>query len=356
MSHNRFNEMSQDAIKLFINEDYIKAMGIYFQMEPLTFSEDRASVLNNIGLCYYGLRDYENALKYVDFALELNPSSEYFFQKSLCLLNLGRKEEGIKFYSYRDLKIRTLNKGLKLEDLEGQDVIVFKEQGFGDEIMFLRGYEAVKKTAKNLYWQVSKEMLSLFKHNFKGNFFVDLNDIKSNLKVKTTQDIITKYKIIYTGDAFCYSYDNSTPLLTHKTTKEGWTDETEPDKLKIGFVYKANEKSLNFKKRSLDIDFFKKLSDSKKDAVFYNLQKNDLEKGNFINMGLEYNDFNELAQIISEMDCIYTVDTATLHLSLALGKKTYFLFKDYIDWRWLHFHNYAIQKEILTLVKVGDSK
>jgi len=46
-----------------------------------------------IALSYFNLSDYENAIKYVDFAIEINPADYYYIFKSKILYNSGNIRE-----------------------------------------------------------------------------------------------------------------------------------------------------------------------------------------------------------------------------------------------------------------------
>jgi ADP-heptose:LPS heptosyltransferase len=52
------------------------------------------------------------------------------------------------------------------------------------------------------------------------------------------------------------------------------------------------------------------------------------------NLGPELNSFTDTAAIISQLDLIITIDTATAHLAGAMGHKVWVLLPFAPDWRW----------------------
>jgi ADP-heptose:LPS heptosyltransferase len=53
-----------------------------------------------------------------------------------------------------------------------------------------------------------------------------------------------------------------------------------------------------------------------------------------IDMSPYMNDWEDAAAIISGLDLVISVDTSILHLSAAMGKKTFGLLPYLPDWRW----------------------
>lgn len=54
----------------------------------------------------------------------------------------------------------------------------------------------------------------------------------------------------------------------------------------------------------------------------------------FINLGAELRDFADTAALLSQLDLLISVDTATAHLAGALGRPVWMLLASHADWRW----------------------
>lgn len=57
------------------------------------------------------------------------------------------------------------------------------------------------------------------------------------------------------------------------------------------------------------------------------------EKG-FVDFSRRLVDFSDTAELINELDCVVSVDTAVGHLAASLGKTTYLALSHVHDWRW----------------------
>ena len=141
------------------------------EMDP----EDSAPFINLGGL-YINEGNPEEALRLCDLVLEKHPTDARTLKhKGLALMELGRFEEGWKFYKSRydvdkDMPSREFNsRPYECPHWEGQKVgtlAIHGEQGLGDEILFLSFLKEARKRADNVVIECNHRLIKLFERSF----------------------------------------------------------------------------------------------------------------------------------------------------------------------------------------------
>ena len=279
----------------------------------------------------------DEALSYYNKAIELEPNYyEAIFSRSLVLLQAGKYIKGWNDYEVRwrlpYLKMKQLPKPLwQGEDISGKKLLVWNEQGFGDTIQMYRFLKILQEMNIHVIFQCQQELFRLFDENemqdqlilepnfdiIEYDFHVPMMSLPNILKIASNNIPLSKGYLEY--------HDNALPFNTQK------------NKLNIGFVWKGNVKFSNDINRSLSLEYFKQLSQNEH-IQLYSMQFGDNpELKQFpaiIDLSKMIGDFHDLAKIIKNLDLIISVDTATIHLAGALGKKSFLLLPFSPDWRW----------------------
>lgn len=118
-----------------------------FYQEALRLDPKFARVWHNLGYSYMHLGRLDEALHAYDCALAIAPSAheriESAHSRSICLIGMGRLEEGFKEYEIRHapefrawLLHYTKAPLWRGESLAGKRILIVGEQGLGDELMF----------------------------------------------------------------------------------------------------------------------------------------------------------------------------------------------------------------------------
>lgn len=172
--------MLWNALATVLAEEGRADESLVFYQEALRVSPNYARVWHNLGYAYMHLGRYDDALAAYEAALthEKHPNHimEAKHSRSICLLSMGRIEEGFAEYEIRhapDFRTSLLHytsaPQWKGEPLDGKRIVMVGEQGLGDEIMFANVLpdiqRAVGETGK-LQIAVDHRLIPLFQRSF----------------------------------------------------------------------------------------------------------------------------------------------------------------------------------------------
>ena len=121
---------------------------------------------------------------------------------------------------------------------------------------------------------------------------------------------------------------------------EKFSKKIKKNKFNIGIVWQGSTSRESDQNRSCPLDNFFNLSKIP-NVQLYSLQvKNneeldDLPKSiDIINLGKRFSDFYDTACAVKNLDLVISIDTSVLHLSGALGIKSFACISYHADWRW----------------------
>ena len=153
---------------------------IQFYQEAVRLDPQFSRPYHNLGYAYSHLGLLEEALAAYDGALErvTDPGErvEGLHSRSICLIGMGRLEEGWREYEIRrDTHFRAyVNQMLKApywqgENLDGKRILVIGEQGLGDEFMFANALpDLIRAVGANGKVQIAVDprLVPLFQRSF----------------------------------------------------------------------------------------------------------------------------------------------------------------------------------------------
>ena len=169
-------EVKNNLANYFIDKgDYNKALDYYF--DALKFDSKNHSVLFNIAISYTHLNNEDKAEEYYKKSYSINPNSEGLHKNySMLLLKQGRYEEAWKLFEgrlklgafyvkdgnmYNMRKKISNNKKFSKED----KILVVREQGIGDEILYATMYADMLKKYPNTCFESDKRLITLFERS-----------------------------------------------------------------------------------------------------------------------------------------------------------------------------------------------
>ncbi len=346
---------------------YIKAINYY--KKSLLINPNSPSIINNLAKTYFDIGKTDEAKKYCLKALSLN-QNDGNIKKILSFIYL-KEQDFEKGWDYFDGRLnlsdfveknKTINllrnKIIKGNNFNKDDsILILREQGIGDEILYGTMYEDALNTWKNAIIECDKRLLNIFQNSYKKykDRFINLGTISEN------EEKIKRYKhVVYAGSLGKYfrrtNKDFTQKLFLKPNDNLVKHSKEELDKFKkeynIGISWKsqknryANEKSLEL------VDLINVFNT--KNCNFINLQygdtmqevddfnkKNNLDLITIKNFDI-FNEIDKLASILSSLDLFISVSNSTAHLAGSLGVKT-ILVKP-INHALFHYWNYSGEK------------
>lgn len=334
--------------------EYDKA--IKDHQKAIELAPNESKCYGNIANSYKKKGRFDLALKNYKKSIELDSNAvNSHFDLSTTYLDMLEYEKGWIEYEwrykkeemsghlikYKELyKYPELEKGINKELVKNKTILLNSEQGFGDNIMFIRFAELLQKEYDcNLIITTREELVELFKSSFES----DKIKIKSReSKIKENVDfqisILSLPYFLNINNPFEDLLSNDRYLVSTNNKYNKYLDKT---KKNIGICWSASITGDSYDGKVFSIKELEKIIKSDKYNVF-SLQVGeksaDIQKYGFendiIDITSDLKNFQETANLINSLDFVISSDTSVAHLSGALGKPTYVPLQKYPCWRY----------------------
>jgi len=318
--------------------------------QAIVLNPNHAGTYSNRGITLQGLKRLDEALSSYEQALKIEPdlvTANY----NLALFNLmrGNFKAGWQGYEWRWLDKKFDSERLKsnkpLWDYQKTDqrLLVWSEQGVGDQISFGSLLSELLEDVPNLLVQIDKRLIPIFSRSLpKIKFYAD--DIKlpeSDYDVHIPIGSLGKY-LRNEEEDFLQS-KNKFLLSDQKRTQKIRQELSLPKKLICGISWKSQNEKTGVG-RSLSLEKLATIFDPEK-ICLVNLQYGDISEDidtlkSKTNIELiqydsidNFNDLDGFASLIDACDFVVTVDNINIPLASALGKKTFALLSYIAEWR-----------------------
>ena len=346
---------------------WLEAQALF--QRALDVQPDHAGVHANLGVLYAAQRRWQEAEAASVRATALDPQAPVArWNLGVLLLGLGRYGEGWPAYEARYSPHHTVTprspQRLRADDpvwarqwhgesLEGKSLWVWPEQGFGDEIQFVR-YVALLRS-DNAQPSLRPRRLTLVCKQPLAALFAAQGFADQVIGIDA-QSWIPAVPAEY--DYWCYlaslplqfgttleTIPASVPYLRVRPDwLAPWTARLPAARFRVGLVWHGNPGHSNDAARSLPtLETLAPLWDVP-GVAFVSLDKGHGEAqagapppGQALTaLGGDMADFSDTAAIVRHLDVLISVDTAAAHLAGALGVPCWVLLPAYrTDWRWL---------------------
>jgi len=353
---------------------------INFYKKALEINPGKIELYSNITICYCRLKDFENANKYYLKASDLLPKD---YDLHLCfaylLLHYKQYSRAWKLFDSRLSipRIKKMNlthdvvkdKLIKGDQIEETDkLLIIREQGVGDEILFSSIYGDLLENFKNVKIETDIRLKKIFKRSFKKDIFYSSGYFSSSSKEINNFDKIiyagslTNYfrhaKENFTGSSYLISNKKKDAEIKNKIIKFG-------SKPKIGISWKSVV-NIYGRLKSLQIEDFEPIFS--KNRILINLQYgevfDEINKAN--KKGIEiftfnkidlFNDFDSCLSILKNLDVFVTVSNSTAHIAGALGVPTIVICpkKSSTYYYWDYDNNLTPWYKSIRVIKYKDS-
>jgi tetratricopeptide (TPR) repeat protein len=341
---------------------------------------------NNMGNAQRDNGDLDAALDSYKQALDISPSAETHFNMGIALMEKGDLKTAMESYeraisikpNYADAHINKAALHLRLLDFEAgwlsyewrwkvlkdmpqflntskplwkplmkQRVLLWGEQGLGDEIMFASLILDMHSLSSKLIVQTDQRLVDLFKRSFPDNIdFRPHNEIVSETEYDAHMPL---------GSAPLHFRQT---IESFKGRSEGWLSACstrakilrskllcDDSEVLIGISWHTTARRNGAQNRLIPLNQIAQMLQASKVRLV------SLQYGDFANeikkLSTDYgikvaqvnevdnmNDIDGLAALISACDRIVSIDNTTVHLAGALGKETKVLLPHDCEWRW----------------------
>lgn len=352
------------TMKMFESLD--KFMDIYLHTKKINFGQTKINYkllatvfslkkreLEYLAVCNEWLKEYPD-----DIDVKLSLAAYY--------LRIKDFKNGFNFYHYRHYENPlamhiSRNSNVKKWDFTEQfkKLIIFTEQGIGDEVMFLQYLDYFKGKNK-ISLSANHRLKNIIEESYEGIDFIAKDKILENI---ACLDEYSHY--IFLGD-ICMKYlENNIKGLRKKNgylkASSSITSKYkklfyEPNKINIGISWYTNNVSRTLS--NLDNRELKLISE----ILSFNLinlqygEHNKLsERFNIkFDRAIDYTeDLNAVFGIIKSCDCVLTIDNSLAHFAGSLGIKTYLILPHHADWRWFNNTDKSIFYDSIKLYRLN---
>ena len=329
----------------------------------LEINPNYSEAYNNLGNVLKEQGKLDDAVLAYRSALGINPDySEAHNNLGLVLLLQGNFSSGWREYEWR-LKCKELGFFLNKRDfpqvfwngsdLNGKTILVWAEQGIGDEIMLASMLPTLLKMNSNIIVECDKRLVPLFQRSFPFIQFVPREDPANPKLLDTTIDYqipmgslgqwlrADKDAFLPKQESYLQACPNRVGQLQEKYRSLAG------DKLLVGISWKSTgiEKK-RAQTKNAPLKHWTPIL-SQKDCYFVNLQYGNIREeieaytiatGYPIYIDEEIDPLSDLdgfAAQVSVLDLIVSTSNTTVHMSGGLGKKVWGLLSSRPDWRWM---------------------
>jgi len=336
---------------LLSNKRLDEAVASYHR--ALEINPDYAEVHCALGVALKELGQLDGAVASFRRALEIKPGLvEAHLNLGSLFLSQGRYTEGWLEYEARydpgysgrqSIPPNLTFPRWQGEPLTGKSIVVWPEQGFGDEIQFARYIPPLKIRGASRITLVCKLPLKALLETLAG---VDTVVTQSEAASLPFHDYWTFSMSLPLHFATTV---NTIPavlpyLIVPSERLNRWHHRLPASGLKVGLVWKGSILHSNDINRSLPSLSTLAPLWSVPGVIFISLQKGQGEEEAatppigqpILDLGSDIHDFADTAAILAQLDLVICIDTAIAHLAGALNKPCWVLLPaSGTDWRWL---------------------
>lgn len=321
-------------------EDYDKKMAMQLFEQAIELDKKNARAHANRGLMQLQTADPQGCIDSCNKAIEIDPSMRSaYHNRGLARLMLRDWDGWVDYYETLGVKHREKRDYGKPE-WEGQPgtVLVYGEQGVGDEIMFASCLPDILKTNKVVFDSDSR-LEGLFRRSFDCDVYGDRFKTESRA---ADQEFDYQCAIGQLPYFYRRSEDSfpGTPYLTPDPERcIQWRAlfDTFPGK-KIGIAWRGGLKNTGEKQRSMELKDLKPLLNPVNTYISleYKPAPEAEEYGikSYPRATAKGGDIDELAALINELDLVITACTTVVYIAGALGKECHVMVPDASGYRY----------------------
>ena len=339
------NSFNENALNMLGNSyeklgDVKKARYYYDQCLKIN-PKNKIALMNLATLSFYEGEIKKATLMYIEVIKEDKNNYDALYSLAQCQLAQSKFDEGWKNFKFRWLS--KISNSIKLEtklpefclSSEKKNVLIWGEQGLGDEIFFLRFLSRLEPYVHNLHVKLDNRLSPIIESTLPKAKFINHN------KDISEHDIDCQLPIGDLSSLFIKNIsdvkDNSKKYIKSDLVRTNDLKKYLKKKNQVicGLSWISKNENIGASK-SLSLDILKPIL-SLQNIKFIDLQYNDTksEREQFFqenNISVikvdeidSFNDIEGITSLIDACDFIITVSNTNAHIAGALGKKTLLL-------------------------------
>ena len=323
----------------------------------LSLDPDFADVHSNLGVAFLEMGQLDDARACQLKALDIDANcAEAHYNLGLLHLMAGRFREGWEQYAWRwRLDDYASKPEIPVAEWDGSDlanktILIWAEQGIGDEILFAGIIPDLIATGAKVIVESDPRLTPLYQRSFTGIECIAKGQLPTS--GSGYEDIDFQVPVGDLGGWFRPDMASfSTPSGYLKADPEQTADlsvryhELFPDKHLVGISWRSSSVLTGGGRSIRLVDLLAVLSHPR--CAFVNLQYGDvadeldgLSRDHGIDVLVDpdidpFGDIDGLSSQIAAMDSVFSIDNITLQLAGALGVQTWTLLMKTPDWRWM---------------------
>ena len=325
----------------------------YFK-QALSMNADHGATHMGLGSMHLDLRNFQLALDFFNAPIQdKSEISSRHYNRGLTNLHAGNIETGWKDYEWRwkenNLQVSYFETARPLwhGEVTSEPVLVWHEQGIGDQILFCTLLHQAAQQAANLIVRLDRRLIPIFQRSLPQIRFLadDAPITDGDFKYHLPLGDLGR---LFRPDLQSFEHQPIAYLQPDVAKSENLRTHIQEDKPIIGLAWIT--KGQRSKERNLPIDQIVTIIKSISPTSFIDLQYSDTTEDRariLTTQGIEihhidevdnFNDLDSLTSLINACDYVVTCSNSTAHFAGALGKKTFLLvpFGRGRHWYWSH--------------------
>ena len=337
---------------------------------------DHAPSHINLGSALAVKERFDEACALLRRGVQLDDScNDAKFNLGLTLLTIGEFEEGWYFY---DTRLRLPDKVRSpvtapmwdgnIDSLEGKPLLVWAEQGYGDNIQFVRYVQILIEAGVKVTLSARKPLMRLFKECLQPH---DPVIVEHNFdRLQHFQNHVALLSL----PRLCGTTRDTIPMMPGFLRRpvqipDRLKIQRHPFALHIGLVWAsgADNKDM-YADKSMALEPLMRLFDAWREerlVVIHSLQVGSdavqldpwRQQRGVVDHSEHLDDFYDTACVISQLDLVISVDTAVTHLAGALDVPVWTMLQHNADFRWMRGRSDSPWYRSMTLIRqrsLGD--
>ena len=306
--------------------------------KALEVAPKNADALNVSGLVSHAMADFAGAYTAFDQALAADPNhAESHYNRGTLRLLLGEWSAGWADFEWRwQNRARLTGAPMHIPPWRGEDphrqtVLLVCEQGYGDAIQFIRFAPVLKAKGASVILHCRPALHRLIAEAPGVDGVGNPGDA---VDAQVWAPLMSLPFLLGTSEADIPTKDGYLCLTRTMPRTQQFR--------RVGLVWAGSPTHGNDAIRSMTLKDLAPILTCT-DCVFYSLQmgerRNDLSRdanaGQIFDVMSDVTDFRDMADRLSGLDALVSVDTAVAHLAGAIGLPTFILLPHVPDWRWM---------------------